>query len=199
MSRTIPDVFIIESLEFEDEEENLFEGKILSDILRLNKKNPIYYYIRTRQEFEEVLEIFDKSNYRYLHISSHGTNESLETTLDTIGFKELSELLRPRLRYKRLFLSACEMVNRSLASKLLTANSKCHSVIGPNEPIYFTDATIFWSSFYHLIFKINESSMKLQDIQSKIGVLTKTFDIQVDYYSASNSLKQGYSYKKIRS
>ena len=33
---TKPNVFIIESLDFDDEENNRFEGKVLSNILKLN-------------------------------------------------------------------------------------------------------------------------------------------------------------------
>ena len=38
MKNTIPEVFIIESLRFRDEEKGYYEGQIISDILRLIKK-----------------------------------------------------------------------------------------------------------------------------------------------------------------
>lgn len=91
------DVFIIESLSFDDESESLHEGKLLSNILELNGKNPIYYYIRTKRECDEVLSIFEDSEYRYLHLSCHGSSNSMETTLDSISFKELGSILAPCL------------------------------------------------------------------------------------------------------
>lgn len=68
-SSTIPDVFIIESQDFDDEDKERLEGKFLSHILRLGDKNPKYYYIRTKKEFRKVLKRFKDSNYRYLHLS----------------------------------------------------------------------------------------------------------------------------------
>ena len=70
---THPDVFIIESLRFEDEKKELFEGRMISQILRLNDKKSEYYYIRTKRELKEVLDIFYDSKFRYLHISCHGS------------------------------------------------------------------------------------------------------------------------------
>jgi len=196
MPKTIADVFIVESLKFEDEKSDEFEGKILSNILKLNGKKPIYYYIRTKKELDEIMYKFEESNYRYLHISCHGSKNSMETTLDSISFNELSELIKPCLDYKRLFLSACNMVNESLAKKML-AQSKCHSIIGPYKPVYFSDAAIFWSSFYHLMFKDNVDSMKLKEIQKTLKKLTDLFDVPINYYSYSKTTKQGFSYRKI--
>ena len=195
MPKTIADVFIIESLRFDDEKNKEFEGKILSNILELNGKKPIYYYIRTKKELDEIMYKFEESNYRYLHISCHGSKNSMETTLDSISFNELSELIKPCLDYKRLFLSACNMVNESLAKKMLTG--KCHSIIGPYEPVCFSDAAIFWSSFYHLMFNDNYDSMKLKEIQKSLKKLTDLFNVPINYYSSSKTNKQGFSYRKI--
>lgn len=196
MAVSKPDVFIIESLGFDDERDELYEGKILSNILELNGKNPIYYYIRTKREFEEVLDFFEDSRYRYLHLSCHGSKNSMETTLDSITFTELEEILKPCLSYRRLFLSACSMVNKSLAKSIL-ADSKCHSIIGPYAPVRFSDSAIFWASFYHLMFAENDNSMVLKDIRSSIKKLTNLYEVPINYYSASTKLKQGFSYRKI--
>ncbi|RSC93096.1 hypothetical protein [Tenacibaculum singaporense] len=82
-------VFIIESVTFEDEEENQLEleGEFISQILHLSNIPSKYYFIRTEKELIEVLNIFKKSDYRYLHISSHGEKTSLDLALDDIKFK----------------------------------------------------------------------------------------------------------------
>jgi len=54
---TVPEVFIIESLKFDDEANDRYEGKIISNILHLNEKNSKYYYIRTKRELEERLNM----------------------------------------------------------------------------------------------------------------------------------------------
>ena len=179
-----PNVFIIESLNFEDEENDRFEGKVLSKILKLNGVDSQYYYIRTKQELDEIIVKFDESDYRYLHLSCHGSPYSLETTLDSVSFKELNDMLAPCLDKKRVFISACEMVNEDLAEALI-GETDCYSVIGPSEPILFSDATIFWSSFYHLMFGENDSSMKKRDIKTVLEKTTDLFEVKVNYFSKS--------------
>lgn len=144
---TEPKVFIIESLDFEDETDGDFEGEILSRILHLSRIEHKYYYIRTEKELKKLLEEFYTLNYRYLHISCHGNKKSIGTTLDTIQFDRLAELLETNLHKKRLFLSACSAVNDDLATKIIKRTG-CYSVIGSNKPINFDDAAIFWASFY---------------------------------------------------
>jgi hypothetical protein len=181
---TKPNVFIIESLRFDDEKEDRFEGKVLSKILSLNGIESEYYYIRTKQEFDEIIYKFDESNFRYLHISCHGSPNSLETTLDSMSFDELGAILSPCLDEKRVFISACEMVNSDLANSLI-GNSNCYSVIGPSEPVSFSDATIFWSSFYHLMFAYNNRAMKREEIKYVLKKITDLFDVSINYYSKS--------------
>jgi len=183
-----PNVFIIESLEFEDEEKDLYEGKVLSKILNLNGIDSQYYYIRTKQELDEIIQKFDESDYRYLHISCHGSPNSLETTLDSVSFNELNEMLASCLDKKRVFISACEMVNESLAEALISETG-CYSVIGPSEPVLFSDATIFLASFYHLMFGENEKSMKRGEIKTVLEKTTDLFDVKVNYFSKSKKHK----------
>ncbi len=90
-----PNVFIMESLTLANEREELFEGKFLSQILNLAGKKPIYYYIRTCAELEEILREFDKSDYRYLHFSCHGSKSSLFTTLEDIPFPKFGYCRAP--------------------------------------------------------------------------------------------------------
>ena len=112
---TKPKVFIIETLNFEDEEKFRFEGGILSDILSLSGIETKYFYIRTAKEFKEVVSQFNKSQFRYLHISCHGGKNSVWTTLDEITYQELSIILKDKLNKKRLFLSACSPRNSPLS------------------------------------------------------------------------------------
>lgn len=184
---TKPNVFIIETLDFDDEKADRFEGKVLSKILRLNGIESEYYYIRTNRELDEIIGKFDESDFRYLHISCHGSPVSLETTLDSIPFDELGKILSPCLDKKRVFVSACEMVNKDLADALIS-DSECYSVIGPSEPVVFSVATIFWASFYHLMFSDNDSAMKREEIRTVLGKITDLFGVPVNYYSKSKKL-----------
>lgn len=192
---SIPQVFIIESLDFKDEINNLYEGRILSDILHLNNKKSIYYYIRTKQELKEVVKIFSESNFRYLHLSCHGSIDSMFTTLDQIPFSKLAEILCPYLEKKRLFISACSMTNRNLAKEIIP-KSKCYSIVGPNRKIPFSDSAILWAAFYHLMFNISHKSMKRENILNTGQDIVNTFKVGLNYYSRSNN-KSRFKFKKL--
>ena len=191
-----PEVFIIESLSFDNEKEKLYEGKIISQIIHLSDKESIYYYIRTKSELEEVLQLFWESEYRYLHISCHGNKTSMSTTLDIIPFEELSELLEPFLESRRLFLSACSMTNRNFA-KAIIPPSDCLSIIGPTKTVNFNDAAILWSSFYHLMFRDNSKAMKRSTILQNLKNVAQMYKVPLNYYSKNTRRKLGYSHKRI--
>lgn len=196
--RTKPEVFIIESLSFENEKDRLFEGKIISNMLHLSEKSSVYYYIRTQAELEKVLDIFWDSNYRYLHLSCHGSQKSLLTTLDDLNFNELSELLEPVLENRRLFLSACSMTNDNLA-KAVIPSSDCYSILGPAKDIHFNDAAILWATFYHLMFKDNCRSMNRSRILQYANNVSTMFKVPLNYYSKSRKYKKGYRHTRINS
>jgi hypothetical protein len=194
--RTKPYVFIIESLDFEDEEKQFFEGEIISKILNLSGIEHKYYYIRTKAELKHLLVEFVENNYRYLHISCHGNKTSVSTTLDSIPFNELSDLLGDKLDRKRLFLSSCLSTNDNLANSILPI-SDCFSIIGPDKKIYMDDAAIFWASFYQIMFKRNPNAMKRENLESLLRDLKKLYKIPLKYYSTSKSSKSGWMEVKI--
>lgn len=177
-------VFIIESLTFDDEENNRFEGKILSQILHLGEKESKYYYFRTKKELKKLLEMFGDSDYRYLHLSCHGTSTSLRTTLDRITFSQFGNIVEPYLENKRLFISACEMVNYDLAEAVIPA-SKCWSIVGPDIEIEYSDAAIMWASFYHLTFKEDPKKMTRGSVKRALRKVVKAFGVPLNYYAKS--------------
>ncbi len=192
MPSTIPELFIIESLTLKDEEKKRREGEILSRMLNLSGKTKTrYFYIRTKRELEEIIDIFDESQYRYLHLSCHANKTEMSTTLDDISFEDFGSMLGPCLENRRVFVSACEMANRILAKQLLQ-DTGCYSLIGPAKAINFDDAAAFWVSFYHLMFKANEQGMARKNLQWCITELSALFDEPVNYYSTSRSMKQGF-------
>jgi hypothetical protein len=75
--RTFRGVFIIESTDELDEEENRQEGKALVAILDLAKRPALYRYIRTAKELGKMLEQFHATTYRYLHLSCHGNRSAI--------------------------------------------------------------------------------------------------------------------------
>ena len=194
---TKPAVFIIESLTFENEQHQLFEGRIIANILDLNKVPSKYYYIRTRQEFIEVLTLFEKSNYRYLHISCHGSKSHLYLTLDELSYSEIGKLLEKYLKKKRLFLSACQATNENLI-KTIIPKSACYSVIGPVKDIAFRDAAITWAAFYHLMFKNDPKRMNRVSLLKFLQKVVNTFEEPLNYFSISRSNENGYKKETLK-
>lgn len=152
--------------------------------------------VRTKAELEEVVNIFEDSEYRYLHISCHGSKRSMHTTLDEIPFKELGTMLRSVLNGRRLFLTACSMANISLAKEIIPG-SRCFSMIGPKKEVGFNDAAILWSSFYHLMFKSNSKAMKHSQVRENAQRVSSMYHVQLNYYHKSRR-KRGFTSNIIK-
>jgi hypothetical protein len=179
-------LFIIESLERSDEESGQ-EGVIIRQILKLSGSLPVeYIYIRTKPELSMALNEFKSSNFRYLHISCHGSKDSIELTLDSIPFGDFATIIAPYLRARRLFFSACSVVNRRLADSLML-RSKCYSIIGPSRDISFGDALLMWATFYHLAFR-DEDELKLVGgkIRWALRRINYSFGQEFRYYRRIN-------------
>lgn len=188
---TKPEVFIIESLDFDDEQNGRHEGEILARMLRLmGKAQTIYFYIRTRAELEEIIDRFNDSGARYLHLSCHANRTSMATTLDSVSFEQLGVMLKPCLSGRRIFLSACEMANARLA-KALFPETGLHSIVGPAQKIFFDDSAAFWVAFYHLMFKADETRMQHRQLERLVGDLERLFGERFNYYRKANSAR-GY-------
>ncbi|ANL33942.1 hypothetical protein [Rhizobium phaseoli] len=189
MLRTKADVFIIESLDPDDEGNGRFEGSVISSILRLHGKQPKYRYVRTREEFEEALVEFGKSRYRYLHISAHGDTEGLCTTnLESVDFDELGDMLRPYLNDKRLFLSACSMVHEDMAAYVIPKTG-CFSVMGPEDDIEFHRAALFWASLYHLMFLKDAEKFSRPRLIETLTKVSDLFEVNIKFFYRSQSAR----------
>ncbi|MEQ8407305.1 MAG: hypothetical protein RKH07_03425 [Gammaproteobacteria bacterium] len=188
-----PEVYIIESLDPDDEGNGRFEGSIISRILKLHGKAPKYRYVRTRKDFEKAVVQFGKSDYRYLHVSAHAEPEGMCTTnQDEIDYDDFAEIINPHMRNRRLFMSACSMVHEDLAKEIIPA-SGCYSVIGPRTDIKFTDAAVLWTILYHQLFSENYKLISHQALKKCLVETTKLLNIEIAYFSKSKKLKRGYT------
>lgn len=190
---TKPEVFIIESLNFADEQAKRFEGQIISQILALSDKRCEYYYVRTEKEFRRVLRFFTRSQYRYLHLSSHGNRGSMFTTLDELPFATLAQILKPHIRNRRLFVSACSMANSRLARAVFPICG-CTSILGPDQNIRFSDAAILWSSLYHVMFAADHTAMKRSVLRLKAQQLADIYRVPLNYFGRNASVPFGFDH-----
>ena len=146
-------VFIIETLSLEDEKNGRLDGQILKDILDLCEIPNDYYYIRTSHELEEIINEFEESKLRYLHLSCHASESQIAFTFENLFFREVAEIIGSKLKNKRIFISACEASNFEFA-KCIIPKFGCTSLIGSPDKINFDKAAVFWSSFYHLMLSL---------------------------------------------
>jgi len=186
---TKPEVFIIESLSDDDLQNNRCEGDLIKRILEMGGREPVYYYVKTRQEFKDALQEFNNNEYRYLHISSHGAEDHFLFHFDAMFFNEFRSLVKPILKGKRVFISACDTVNHvnhELANVILR-DTECVSLIGSAEPINFDDAAMFWSTFYYLAYQGQGDVIKVtrDQIVTILRKLTNLYPVELNYYSAS--------------
>lgn len=175
-------VFIIESMDMDNEQDGKLDGYLLQQILDLCDIPNQYFYIRTKQELENIIEIFDESNYQFLHFSCHGTENALILTYDSITYGELEEIIGESLYRRRLFLSACNLANFELA-KHFVPKYHCLSVIGSPDEIDYDRAAVFWSSFYYLMYDKKQTSMPQRYINQILPDITKTFSLKLKYFS----------------
>jgi len=176
---TVPQVFIIESLDLVDELKERREGAVLAAVLKMCGKNPLYYYIRTKAELELMAQEFEASGYRYLHISCHGGQTSLETTLDSVSYPEFSKIFADKLKGRRLFVSACSAGNELFSEIVISNNKDVISVAAPSTGIQFDHAVAFWSSFYVKTFSSNSKSMNSIRMISVIKPLAALFSAPI--------------------
>lgn len=178
---TVPQVFILESLKLSDEAKERREGAVLASVLKMCGKNPLYYYIRTKTEMDHMAKEFSKSEYRYLHISCHGGDTSLETTLDSVSYQEFAKMFDGRLKNRRLFVSACSAGNPMFAEIVHARNKHIISVAAPIESIRFDHAVAFWSAFYVKSFSMNAQSMHSGRIVEVLRSLAVLFGEPIHY------------------
>ena len=194
---TIADVFIVESLSLIDESKKLYEGKVVEDILSMCGKNPIYFYIRTRAELEALAKEFEGSRYRYLHLSCHGSDTYIETTLDRISYSDFSKIFSGRLKRKRLFASACSIGNQLFSEIIGAGNKGMYSVAGPVEDVRFDHAVALWSAFYVKIFSINDRSMNSKQVSEILGTLAELFEVPI-HLSTYNVKQEAWKHETIK-
>jgi hypothetical protein len=191
-------VFIIESMDWDNEANGKLDGVALKTILDLSDIPNQYIYIRTRQEFEHAIELFRDTGYGFLHISCHGNEEGICLTMDYISFEDLEIIMGPHLKYRRLFLSACKAACFAMAEYFIPRHH-CYSIMGAADTIDYDKAAIFWSAYYYLMYRDDQQRMWQRNIIPTLQNITRTFSDALNYFSIINERnpKSKFSLREI--
>lgn len=176
---SVPQVFIIESLSIQDELDERYDGRIIRDTLRLSGFQPAYYYVRTKREFIEAVSLFQKSHYRYLHLSMHGYEDGLELTSEALDKAEITKILEGKLKNRRLFLSACRVGSGFLPTLLKASNKGAYSILSAVDDIPFSTSCALWCSLYTKLFSEKADGIKRKQLIQHLTELTRFFGIRL--------------------
>ncbi|WP_405368094.1 hypothetical protein [Nonlabens sp. Asnod2-A12] len=168
-------VYIIESPNQEDIEEDRIEGKALFEALTLANCDVIYSLIESKADFIEAMEFIIEdffvqkgkwTSMPYIHISAHGDEDGIELTngdlFDWSDFKIELEKINNKIGYVphsteysddvsriTLCFSACKGFNAfKIWDKINICPYQC--VIGPIVDIGWSDSLTGFITFYHL-------------------------------------------------
>ena len=147
------EVFIIEMLPLDNIKKGQLDGEILCRQLELMGRQPRYIRVNDQNEFRAALLIFRQSNYRYLHISCHGMNDTVVLGSEFSDYYDFAQMTAGMLKSRRISFSACCLGNQPLAEELFKNNPGMHSFLAPKDTIPFETASAFWVSFFTLMYQ----------------------------------------------
>ncbi len=173
-------------MDIEDELDGDLDGLALKSMLDICHIPNQYFYIRTKKELKNIIKEFKKSDFGFLHLACHANEEKIATTYDLIQFDELDIIIGKYLYHRRLFISACKAARLELAQHFIP-KYHCYSVIGSPDNIYCDKAAVFWSSYYHLMYDLNQINMPQKQLMPILETLTKTFSIKLNYFAIINN------------
>lgn len=146
------DLFIVESCTG-GSDDFLPEGQHLVRTLIKMGKRPIFISVKNKNELKQALEIFKLSNYRYFHLSCHGSDHSLELADEVLSYEEFAQMSAGCFNYKRLFLSVCELGNENFSNEVAMHNTAIQSIVAPIKELSSFISESLWCAFYTSIFK----------------------------------------------
>ena len=148
--KSVAEVFIIESLGADDVNNNRCDGKILESQLKLLGSKPKYRYVLNLSDLRKALLEFDKSEYRFLHMSCHGSEDKVFLAADQNGetYEEFSRCFAGFTALSRITFSACRLGNYKLFDTFFGLNKGVQSLAAPIKDLPFQSASLYWAAFY---------------------------------------------------
>lgn len=189
-------MFIVESPSPQNILDNVFEGKALTENLRLIQGASDYFVTineaMLKQAFESITTKIKKNvsqkspKAAFLHLSAHGSDKGIVLASgEVILWNKLRKLLIPLNTAAKgtliLCMSTCKGFNAFTMARTLS-DLPYSLIIGSNESIEWRDAIIAFSTFYHLS-----------------GNRSQTFQEAVAGMNVSIAAKKGMGFTHIQS
>ncbi len=159
------EVIIIESRSYEDIYRNIYEGKTLQEVLRIQGVCADYYEVTTKEQLAEVLQFAAEQSVKYVHVSAHGSKDGFALTKesDFIKWNDFDKLAWPHLKNKCLVFSSCD-VGKGVSAIFDKHITLCNAIVAPVREILWSEGLVAYSVFYHQVAKSHstiENDLKL--------------------------------------
>lgn len=176
--KLINDYFIIESLQNHE----IKDGEIFYKNIELIDDSfyPIYREVNDLKQFENAIEEFSNSKYKFLLISSHGDFENFELNNENVNSYDI-EGMKVDLKGRRIFLSTCEGGSYLIAKYFIKKGA--YSVIGTSIKLRKIIAVAIWLTLHLLFEKSNPFQIDFKELDKALKQLVKIYDIPLHYFS----------------
>lgn len=186
----MPRFFIVESLDMnDDEKKKRYEGKFLFDYLTLLQEEPVYHYIRTERELEEMPQSFANSGCLYFMLSCHGNKDHISTSRDKISFQDFSDIFAGALNNHRFFLSSCFAGQKEFARALYRTNREMTSFVGSDERVFMEHTYPLWTTFLYMILAANcnpdndwVGNVNNYRVKAALSICAKLYRTKMQYF-----------------
>jgi len=173
----IDDYYIIESLGGSD----IKDGKIFFDSLNtISGFNPKYKKVSNFNELKKALTDFEQSNFKYLLISSHGDEENLHLTDETVNSYDLFDIDLD-LSKKRIFMSSCRGGSYLIAKYFIKKGA--YSVIGSPDDLDQIVAVALWPTMVLTFERLNDFEVNFRELDIALKQIVNVYRIPMHYYS----------------
>ena len=184
--KSIPRVFIIESLGAEDVNNHRCDGKILESQLQLLGEAPIYRYVLNLSDLRKALCEFEESRFRFLHISCHGGPTKVYLAANPCGesYIEFAKCFSSKAALSRVTFSACKLGNRSFFKEFYKWNKGVQSLAAPMNDLLFQSSSLYWATYYtKLIEECRNSNNHIHRdfIERVVPQLSKMLNVSMRY------------------
>lgn len=184
--KSVPKVFIIESLGADDVNNHRCDGKILEAQLKLLGEEPVYRYVLNVSDLRKALCEFDEAEFRFLHISCHGDSSKVYLAANPCGesYTEFAKCFSSKVALSRVTFSACKLGSKYFFKEFYRWNKGVQSVAAPMNDLPFQRGSLYWAAYYtKLIEECRNSNNHIHRdfIECVVPLLSRALNVSMRY------------------